>query len=84
MHSLLLPIGISMNLKWHLISRIILIALLCLLATVAYALYHTNQQARQEARTTAETIAKQLEFQLLRINAGFGQPERFPDFDLWQ
>ena len=35
-------------------------------------------------RLTAESLGKQLEFQLFRINAGVGQANRFPDFDLWK
>ncbi|WP_262967284.1 hypothetical protein [Methylobacter psychrophilus] len=73
-----------MNLQIHLLSRIILVALLCLLATTAYVLYHSNQQARQATQLTAESLVKQLELQLLRINGGFGQANLFPDFDLWK
>ncbi|MDD5322382.1 MAG: histidine kinase [Methylococcales bacterium] len=73
-----------MNLKFHLLMRIIVIAVICLIATAAYILYQADQQAILETRVTAESIDKQLELQLLRIDAGFGQPERFPDFDLWK
>jgi len=57
----------------------IVIAALCLIATAAYILYQADQQAILETRVTAESIDKQLELQLLRIDAGFGQPERFPN-----
>jgi two-component system sensor histidine kinase UhpB len=73
-----------MNLQFHLLSRITIIALLCLLATAAYVLHHSNQQARQATQLTAESLVKQLELQLLRINGGFGQANQFPDFDLWK
>jgi two-component system sensor histidine kinase UhpB len=73
-----------MNLKFHLLSRIVLIAVICLIATAAYVLYQADQQAILETQVTAESIDKQLELQLMRIDAGFGQPERFPDFDLWK
>lgn len=73
-----------MNLQIHLLSRITLVALLCLFATTAYVLQHSNQQDRQATQLTAESLAKQLEFQLLSINAGFGLAKRFPDFDLWK
>lgn len=73
-----------MNLQFHLLSRITVAALLCLLATTAYVLYHSDRQARQATQITAESLVKQLEFQLLRINAGFGQANQFPDFDLWK
>jgi len=73
-----------MNLQIHLLSRITLVALLCLLATTTYVLEHSNQQDRKATQLTAESLVKQLEFQLLSINAGFGLANRFPDFDLWK
>ncbi|WP_404355117.1 histidine kinase [Methylotuvimicrobium sp. KM1] len=73
-----------MNLKLHLLSRIVLIAVACLIATAAYVLYQADQQAILDTQVTAESIDKQLELQLMRIDAGFGQPERFPDFNLWK
>lgn len=73
-----------MNLQLHLLFRITVVALMCLLTTAAYVLYHSDRQARQAAQSTAESLGKQLEFQLLSINAGFGQAKRFPDFDLWK
>ncbi|WP_426992406.1 histidine kinase [Methylomonas sp. CM2] len=73
-----------MNLKFHLLSRIVLIAGTCLVATTAYVLYQADQQAILETQVTAESIDKQLELQLVHIDAGFAQPERFPDFNLWK
>lgn len=73
-----------MNLQFHLLSRIVVVALMCLLITAAYVLYHSDRQFRQATQLTAESLGRQLEFQLLRINAGFGQANQFPDFDLWK
>lgn len=73
-----------MNLQLHLLSRITVVGLICLLTTAAYVLYHSDRQAGQATQATAESLVKQLEFQLLRINAGFGQANQFPDFDLWK
>ncbi|MGZ8163313.1 MAG: histidine kinase [Methylobacter sp.] len=73
-----------MNLKLHLLSRIILIAVICLAATAVYVLYQADRQAILESHLTAESIDKQLELQLLRIDASFGQQEGYPDFDLWK
>lgn len=73
-----------MNLQFHLLSRITVVALICLLATTAYVLYHSDRQAGQAAQITAESLGNQLELQLLRINAGVGQVNQFPDFDLWK
>jgi two-component system invasion response regulator UvrY len=73
-----------MNLHIHLLSRIAAVALICLLADSAYVLQRSNQQSRHILRTSAESLGRQLEFQLLRIDAGFGQARAFPDFSLWK
>jgi two-component system sensor histidine kinase UhpB len=73
-----------MNLQFHLLSRIVAVALVCLLATSAYVLYRSDRQTRQITQAAAESLGKQLELQLLRIDAGFGQPRQFPDFSLWK
>ena len=73
-----------MNLQFHLLSRITVAALMCLLATTAYVLYHSDRQARQATQITAEALGKQLEIQIFHINAGVSQANRFPDFDLWK
>ncbi|MFA5922452.1 MAG: sensor histidine kinase [Methylococcaceae bacterium] len=73
-----------MNLQFQLLSRITVVALMCLLATAATVLHHSSRQARQSTRITAESLGKQLELQLFRISAGVGQVNQFPDFDLWK
>ncbi|MDD1624106.1 MAG: sensor histidine kinase, partial [Methylococcaceae bacterium] len=73
-----------MNLQFQLLSRITVVALMCLLATAATVLHHSSRQARQSTRITAESLGKQLELQLFRISAGVGQANQFPDFDLWK
>ncbi|MDD4915486.1 MAG: histidine kinase [Methylococcales bacterium] len=73
-----------MNLKWHLLYRITFTGMFCLLTCVAYLLYQTDQQARLHSVALAESLHKQLEFQLLRINTGIGQTNPFPDFELWK
>ena len=73
-----------MNLQFHLLSRITVVALMCLLSTASYVLYRSDQQARQVTQISAESLGKQLELQLLRINSGFNQANQFPDFDLWK
>jgi signal transduction histidine kinase len=73
-----------MNLQFHLLSRITVVALICLLAIATYVLYHSDSQARLATQITADSLGKQLEMQLFRINAGVGQVNQFPDFDLWK
>ncbi len=73
-----------MNLKLHLVSRIAAVALICLFAAIVYVLYKSEQQSRTVAQNTIDSLAKQLEFQLLRNNAGYQPTSPFPDFDLWK
>ncbi|MGD0960752.1 MAG: histidine kinase, partial [Methylomonas sp.] len=73
-----------MRLQRHLLTRIILAALLCLLATAGYTLYQAHRQAGELTRQTAESIVKQLRQQLLLTEAGIGRSEPFPDFDAWK
>lgn len=73
-----------MNLQLHLLSRITLVALLCLLASVAYVMLQTDRQAREVTKRITASLVKQLQLQLWRSNAGFNQLEHFPDFELWK
>ena len=73
-----------MNLKLHLLSRIALVAVLCLLVIGMYLLYKSHQQAEQYNQQIADSAAKQLEAQLLLRNAGIGRATVFPDFEFWK
>jgi signal transduction histidine kinase len=73
-----------MNLQLHLLSRIAAVALACLLVIASYALYQSHRQAEQATRQMAESLGKQLESQLMLTNAGIGQINPFPDFELWK
>ncbi len=73
-----------MNLKIHLILRIIGIAVLCFIAATAYELRSVHQQSQQQGQQTAEAISKQLALQLLWGKAGFGDSKHFPDLDVWR
>ncbi len=64
--------------------QIVLAAIFCLMATATYVLYQANQQVKNESWMTAESLGKQLEIQLLRIDANIEQSSHFPDFDLWK
>lgn len=73
-----------MNLQLHLLSRIAAVALLCLLVIASFALFQSHRQAELSTQQTAEALGKQLESQLLLINAGIGQTNPFPDFEFWK
>lgn len=72
-----------MNLKSHLLLHIVWTAVACLIITAAYVLYRTDRQTEQEIQATAESVGRQLEVQLLRIENGLEHPARFPDLSLW-
>ncbi|MCK5121855.1 MAG: sensor histidine kinase [Methylococcales bacterium] len=73
-----------MNLKFHLLVRITLVAVVCLLTTATYVLYRADQQSKQQSHKMLESIGKQLEVQLLRIDTGFDRYDKFPDLGLWK
>lgn len=73
-----------MNIHRHLLTRIALVALVCLLAIAAFVLYQSHCVVKQTTEQMAESLGKQLELQLLLINAGLGRTNPFPDFEPWK
>ncbi len=73
-----------MNLQLHLLTRIGLVALVCLLAMASYSLYQSHYLAEKTTQQTAKSLTRQLESQLLLINTGLGQNNPFPDFEVWK
>ncbi len=73
-----------MDLRWYVLLRMALTALVCLLASGAYVLYDSHRQARQINQQTAAILVGQLQFQLLRMESGLGQANPFPDFEIWK
>jgi two-component system sensor histidine kinase UhpB len=69
------------DLKRSLIVRIAIVAISCFVLVTAAVLWSSNREARGHDTTTADLVAKHLNFQLLRINAGFDLSNRFPDWD---
>lgn len=67
-----------MNLKFHLVSRLIAVALLSLFATTAYVLYRSDQQTQQAMQITMDSLSKRI---LVQAQL-FTNPE--PDFSLWK
>jgi two-component system sensor histidine kinase UhpB len=74
----------AMNLQRHLLTQIIGVGLVCLLVVAAYVLDQSNYDAKQNTWKIAESLGKQLESQLLLMNAGLGQTNPFPDFAPWK
>ena len=73
----------SMNLKIHLFSRILLIALICLISSAFYVLYQTDKQAKTEANFTASRIGDQVKTQMLQMFARNDFSSPFPNTELW-
>ncbi len=73
-----------MNLKCYLLVRITLVAIICLLVSGAYALYRVDLQSKQQSQLILDSITKELEMQLLRIDTGYGRPNQFPDLSVWK
>lgn len=69
------------DLKWSLMWRVAVVALLCFLTSAAVALYRADQEAIAVNRNTGDTVGKHLELQLLRIDTALDLRERFPDAD---
>lgn len=70
-----------MDLKWLLVRRITLVALACFLAGSALALYATARATKQQNVELADTVGRQLDLQLSRIDRSTDVPARFPDWD---
>lgn len=73
-----------MNLKFHLLLRITLVGIFCLISTSAYVLYQSSEQSKQESKLALNSISKQLQVQLQIMDTGFQQAMNFPDFSLWK
>ncbi|MEE9319840.1 MAG: histidine kinase [Granulosicoccus sp.] len=73
-----------MNLKVHLLLRIIVLALLCLLVATAYMLYSVNRDARHATVMAVDAVEKHLILQRVLIESGNGIASHYPNLDLWQ
>lgn len=75
------PRGPAIDLKWSLMWRVALVALLCFLAGAAVAIYRVQAQAIAANQTVGDAVGKHLDLQLLRIESALDLPGRFPDAD---
>ncbi|RUP22593.1 sensor histidine kinase [Methylobacterium sp.] len=72
----------ELDLKWALVGRIALIAILCAAGAAAYAMHDVAAKTRQRNGETAGEVHKQLRLQLLRIERAADIPVRFPDWEI--
>jgi len=70
-----------MNLKTYLMTRIVLIAGLCLVLTSAYVLWAGERESQRNSNKTLDLVARQLQAQLSKIAAGYDRLDRFPYLD---
>lgn len=71
-----------MTLKWLLVRRITLVAIACLFAGSLIAIYRVASIAKHQNEELAQSVSRQLNLQLLRIDTMLDIPKRFPDWDL--
>lgn len=71
----------GLDLKWVLVRRILLVALLCMTGGAILVLRDVAREATTQNEEAATTVAKQLSLQLTRIDAALDRPDRFPDWD---
>jgi two-component system, NarL family, sensor histidine kinase UhpB len=70
-----------MNLKTYLMTRIVLIAGLCLVVTSGYVLWQGERESQRSSNRTLDVVARQLHAQLAKIAAGYDRLDRFPYLD---
>lgn len=76
-----MPRPSAIDLKTSLMRRIALCALACAAAAIATVLIADDRRATAILAAKAEVVARNLELQAFRIDAGFDLAARFPDWD---
>ena len=75
------PPSRGVDLKWSLMWRVAVVALLCFLAGAAVAVYRAEKEAIEANRYVGDSVGRHLDLQLLRIESALDVKERFPDVD---
>src|SRR5262249_58576588 len=71
-----------MKLKWLLVRRIALVAVACFFAGSLIAIYRASSSASEQNSELAQSVSRQLDLQLLRIDSTLDAIKRFPDWEL--
>ncbi|MGO4686139.1 histidine kinase [Hyphomicrobium sp. 2TAF46] len=71
-----------MDLKWLLVRRIVLVAIACFVFGSAFSIYRTAIDVQRQNNQLAESVGRQLDLQLVRIQTALDIAKRFPDWDL--
>lgn len=72
----------AIDLKWVLVRRIVLVAILCMAGGATLVLRDVAAEAMRQNSQAAEMLARHLSLQLTRIDAALDRPERFPDWGI--
>lgn len=71
----------GLDLKWVLVRRIVLVAIVCMTGGAVLVLRDVAREATSKNEEAAATVAKQLALQLVRIDAALDRADRFPDWE---
>jgi signal transduction histidine kinase len=71
----------SIDLKWSLVIRIILVALLCVSGGAVFTLRNVASEAADQNGEAAGYVTKHLSTQLFRIETSLDRADRFPDWE---
>ena len=71
----------GLDLKWSLVRRIVLIAIICLMGGAALTVHYVAAEAGRQNEGTAEAVERQLMVQIIRITRGLDRADRFPDWE---
>ncbi|WP_083567627.1 histidine kinase [Hyphomicrobium sp. CS1GBMeth3] len=72
----------GLDLKWVLVRRILLVALLCMTGGALLVLRDVGREAASQNEEAAAAVVKQLGLQLIRIDAALDRADRFPDWEV--
>ena len=70
----------AFDLKWVLVRRIVLAAMLCVAVGAGIVLSNVATDAKRQNLDVSGTITKYLKLQLVRIDSALDLPQRFPDW----
>jgi signal transduction histidine kinase len=71
----------GLDLKWALVRRILVVALLCATGGAGFALNDVALEAGRQNQEAASAVERHLSVQLIRISRGLDLAERFPDWE---
>lgn len=72
----------GLDLKWVLVRRILMVAVLCMTGGALLVLRDVGREATSQNEEAAATVARQLALQLTRIDAALDRADRFPDWEV--